>query len=490
MVVTSKRPAIPVPALRDRSAKRVSHQHQSRIQAHGEQLRAVDFFNVLTSAELLDRTEALMPEYRERHYPPTVVLSMFLRQALEQDRSCQKAVNSWIAQRVSEGLSSPSSCTGAYSRGRQRLPLEMVRALTQEVGKLLCEKAQASWRWHGRTVKLADGTGISMQDTPLNQASYPQPSSQAEGVGFPLMRMTGVICLASGAVLAGAIGGHSGAGNSELGLFGQLEGCLSAGDVLLADALYCNYFLIARMQALGVDVVFEQHGSRLTDFRSGERLGVRDHLVWWKKPKTRPQWMSAQEYAHYPERVRVREAKVGGRVLVTSMLEGGEVSKQALGELYKLRWNIELDFRNIKTTLGLEVLSCKTPQMSEKELWVYLLAYNLIRLLMAQAAVHAGVHPRQLSFKHTVQLWTEWVGQGLAAMGRVHQERLLQMIAQRRVGKRPNRIEPRARKRRPKSYAWLKVPRAKARRQIRSRGYLPNVQTHTNRPTAKAKHAK
>jgi hypothetical protein len=110
-----------------------------------------------------------------------------------------------------------------------------------------------------------------------------------------------------------------------LGLFRELEGCLSAGDVLLADALYCNYFLIARMQTLGVDVVFEQHGSRLTDFRCGERLGVRDHLVWWKKPKTRPQWMSKQEYANSPRRVRVREVKVGGRVLVTSMLEPGEL---------------------------------------------------------------------------------------------------------------------------------------------------------------------
>ena len=128
--------------------------------------------------------------------------------------------------------------------------------------------------------------------------------------------------------------------------------------------------------------------------------------------------------------------------------------------------------------------------MSETELWVYLLAYNLSRLLMAQAAVHAGVHPRQLSFKHTVQLWTEWVAQGLAAMGSTHQESLLRMIAQRRVGKRPNRIEPRARKRRPKPYPWLKVSRAKARKQIRRYGYLPNVQTYPHRATERAKRVK
>jgi hypothetical protein len=326
-----------------------------------------------------------------------------------------------------------------------------------------------------RTVKLSDGTGISMQDTPENQSSYPQPCSQAEGVGFPLMRLTGVICLSTGAVLDVAMGPHAGKASSELGLFRRLEKLFCAGDVMLADALYCNYFLIARLQALGVDVLFEQHGSRTTDFRRGERLGARDHLVCSSRPKIRPQWMSKREYASSPAQLTVREVKIGTRVLVTTMLAHRTVCKRALGALYERRWNIELDFRNIKTTLGLEVLSCKTPEMSEKELWVYLLAYNMIRLLMAQAAVQADVHPRQLSFKHTVQIWTEWVTQGLAGRAEAHDEILFRTIAQLRVGNRPGRIEPRARKRRPKSYQWLKVPRRKARRQIRLYGHLPNV---------------
>ncbi len=438
-------------------------------------MQATDFFNVLTGPQLLEKTEALLPEHRERQYPPTVTLSMFLKQALEQDRSCQRAVNGWIAQCVAEGLSPPSARTGAYSKARSRLPVQMVTALTHQVGGLLCEQAEAGWRWRGRTVKLSDGTGISMQDTRENQARYPQPGSQAEGVGFPLMRMTGVLCLSTGAVLDVAVGPHAGKGNSELGLFRRLEKIFCAGDVLLADALYCNYFLIARLQALGVDVLFEQHGSRSTDFRRGERLGARDHLVSWSRPKARPQWMSQREYAASPAQLTVREAKIGTRVLVTTMLAPRKVCKRELGALYERRWNIELDFRNIKTTLGLEVLSCKTPQMSEKELWVYLLAYNLIRLLMAQAALQAGVHPRQLSFKHTVQIWTEWVAQGLAGVAATHEEILFRTIAQRTVGNRPGRLEPRARKRRPKSYQWLKVPRRKARQQIRRYGHLPNV---------------
>jgi hypothetical protein len=437
-------------------------------------LQTADFFNLLTGSELLEKTEALLPEHRERQYPPTVTLSMFLKQALEQDRSCQKAVNGWIAQCVAEGLSAPSACTGAYSKARQRLPVQMVSALTHEVGDMLCRQSDRGWRWRGRVVKLTDGTGISMPDTPENQTCYPQHYLQAEGVGFPLMYLSGVICLSTGAVLEVATGPYSGKVAGELNTFRRLEHLFQAGDVLLADALYCNYFLVARLQALGVDILFEQHGSRVTDFRHGKRLGVRDHQACWIKPKKRPTWMSREEHRAAPSRLTVREVKVGTRVLVTT-LSHRTVSKRELNSLYQRRWNIELDFRNIKTTLGLDVLSCKTPQMCEKEMWVYLLAYNLIRLLMAQAALQSAIHPRQLSFKHTVQVWTEWVTRGLACEGSTNAQILFQTIAQLRVAKRPGRLEPRARKRRPKSYQWLKVPRQTARQQIRLLGYLPNV---------------
>lgn len=330
----------------------------------------------------------------------------------------------------------------------------MVTALTRESGRLLSTQAQRCWRWRGRAVKLADGTGISMPDSAENQGRYPQPSSQAAGVGFPLARLVGIVCLATGAVLEGAIGPHAGKGQSELDLF---------------RSLYCNYFLIATLQAAGVDVLFEQHGARITDFRRGQALAQRDHLVRWPKPKMRPEWMTQQQYETFPEELTVREVKVNGQVLVTTMLR--TVRKSELSELYARRWHVELDIRNIKTTLGMEVLRCLTPQMVEKELWVYLLAYNVIRLLMAQAARNAGVHPRELSFKHTVQMWTEWTAQTLQAHP-AHTAEFFRLIAQLNVGNRPGRIEPRARKRRPKSYPWLKVTRAEARRQIRTYGHL------------------
>jgi hypothetical protein len=456
--------------LRDRNAEFQSEQHRKHIGRRAGAIEAVDFFNLLTGPELLEVTESHLPEHRERLYPPTVVLSMFMRQALNVDGSCQKAVNGWAAQREAEGLGVQSVRTGAYCRARQRLPVTMVAALTQATGRLLSARGKARWRWRGRHVKLVDGTGISMPDTPENQAHYPQPSSQAAGVGFPLARVVGVICLATGALLDAAIGPHAGKGSSELGLLRRLGAAFSPGDVMLADAFYCNYFLIATLIGAGVDVLFEQNGARHTNFRRGTSLGRRDHLVRWPKPKNRPEWMTVQQYAHFAEELTVREVQVDGQILVTSLLDPRKVTKSELDQLYARRWHVELDLRNIKITLGVDVLRCLTPQMIEKELWVHLLAYNLIRVLMAQAALEAGVHPRQLSFKHTVQLWTEWTAHRLDLTA--DPATLFRLIAQPSVGHRPGRIEPRAKKRRPKSYPWLKIPRDQAREQVRRYGHV------------------
>ena len=455
--------------MRERNAEFRSEQQRKRVHRCAQGVETVDFFNLLTGPELLEMTESHLPEHRERLYPPTVALSMFMKQALNVDSSCQKAVNGWAAQRAAEGLHVQSVRTGGYCKARQRLPVAMVTALTRETGRLLSVGARRSWRWRGRTVKLVDGTGISMPDTPQNQASYPQPHSQATGVGFPLMRLVAVVCLATGALIDAAIGPHEGKGSSELGLLRGLGKSFSAGDLVLADALYCNYFVIASMLAAGVDVLFEQHGARMTDFRRGTSLSVRDHVVRLAKPQ-RPRWMTVPQYAEFAAAITVREVKVDGQVLLTSLLNPRNVNKGELHQLYARRWDVELDLRNIKTTLGVEVLRCQTPTMIVKELWVHLLAYNLIRLLMAQAALEVRVQPRELSFKHTVQLWTEWTAHRSGR--RAHTATLFELIGQRRVGNRPGRIEPRARKRRPKPYAWLKIPRAEAREHVRAYGHL------------------
>lgn len=363
--------------------------------------------------------------------------------------------------------------TGAYCRARQRLPLALVRELARETGRQLHAKAKPAWRWRGRAVKLVDGTGISMPDTQSNQARFPQPSSQARGVGFPLACLVAVICLATGAVLEAAVGSHGGKSTGELALFNDLRATFSPGDVMLADALYCNYWLIATMIAADVDVVMAQHGSRNTDFRRGKSLGKRDHLVTWPKPASRPAWMTREQYRAFPDELTMRESKRNHRIVVTTLLDVRQVSQQDLSALYAKRWNVELDLRHIKTTMGMDVLHCQSPQMNEKELWVHLLAYNVIRSLMARAACHAAADPRALSFKHTVQLWIAWVARGLSAT--LDQGRLFALIAQSRVANRPDRVEPRMRKRRPKSYPWLKKPRDTARDHVRAHGHPPRA---------------
>lgn len=454
----------------DRSAGFCLQQRCQGVRAEVGRSDALDFFNLLTHPELLQITEDLQPEHRERLYPPTLTLSMFLGQSLHADRSCQNAVNGWAIQRTVEGLDVHSVRTGAYCRARKRLPLAMVSGLARHSGRLLSAQATRGCNWRGRRVKLVDGTSIGMPDTVANQACYPQPHTQAAGLGFPLMRVVGLICLSSGALLEAAIGRYAGKGQSELSLFRSMLGALSAGEVLLGDALYCNYFLIALLQGAGVDVLFEQHASRHTDFRRGRKLGPRDHQVLWRKPE-RPDWMSAAQYAAMPERLSVRELKIRGRILVTTLLRPRTAPRTELAWLYQQRWNVELDLRNIKITLGLQTLSCKSPQMVQKELWVYLLGYNLIRMLLAQAAHQAGMLPRQISFKHAVQIWSHW----RPHLHRLTPQVLLRLIAQLRVGQRPGRIEPRARKRRPKHYAWLKVPRPKARWQLHIHGRLLNA---------------
>ena len=208
-----------------------------------------------------------------------------------------------------------------------------------------------------------------MPDTAENQERYPQPGSQGEGVGFPLARIVAVICLSTGAVMDAAMGPYAGNGSGELGLLRSISTAFSAGEVMLADALYCNYFLIATLLEAGADVLFEQNGARITDFRRGKRLGKNDHCVRWPKPPIRPQWMTQEQYDAFANEITVREVKTGGQVLVTTMLNHRKTQKAELSSLYGLRWNVELDLRNIKTTLGMDVLSCQTPQMNEKEMW-------------------------------------------------------------------------------------------------------------------------
>jgi hypothetical protein len=448
------------------------HQHQ-KIRHLAADSDSYTFFNLLTGPELFESVEDLLPEHRERLFPPTETLSLFLAQALSTDRSCQKAVNDSAVKRLVGGLPHCSTHTGGYCRARQRLSVELVATLARDSGRLIAGRMPPSWRWQGRPVKLVDGTTVTLPDTPQNQACFPQPRSQQPGLGFPLCRLVGLLCLGSGALLDAAIGPYHGKGSDEQSLLRTMLDRLNPGDVLVGDAYFATYFLLCTLQARGVDGVFEQYGARrrCTDFRRGQRLGTRDHLLTLEKPKRKPDWMSQADYDQAPNTLKVRELSTGSKVLVTTLLCQKQTPKPALKELYRNRWHAELDLRHIKSTLGMGQLSCKSPAMAEKELWVYLLAYNLIRLLMAQAAVRCGRAPRELSFKHTLQLWLAWEQSGLGRHPDEQLTVLFILISQQQVGKRPGRIEPRAVKRRPKPFPLLTQPRALARAEIMQHGH-------------------
>lgn len=445
---------------------------QQSITKHLEPLDSFSFFNLLTSPQLLSKIEELEPEFRERRFPPTETLSMFLSQVMNADRSCQNIVNVMAVKRLANGLPPHNTGTGSYCKARQRLPLSMVSELVRCTGQLITQELPTQWCWQGRPVKLVDGTTVTMPDTAKNQDVYPQQSSQKPGLGFPICRIVGILCLASGSVLNAAMGPYKGKGADEQTLLRDLLDSFEKGDILLGDAYYASYFLLAELQSRGIDAVFEQNGARKksTDFRQGKRLGAKDHLITYKKPKKKPDWMTDEAYQAAADTVTIRELKIDKKILVTTLLNSKEVSKKALKSLYKDRWHVELDLRHIKTTLGMEVFSCKSPEMVEKEMWVYFLAYNLVRLVMAQSAVSMDVLPRQISFKHTLQIWQAYRQQ----QGAIYGERLLvlcQLIAENCVGNRPGRVEPRAIKRRPKPYSLLMIPRDQAKESIKKHGH-------------------
>ena len=312
---------------------------------------------------------------------------------------------------------------------------------------------------------LADGSTVSMPDTTENQAEYPQPESQKPGLGFPLARIVVLISLFTGAVIDFAIGAYQGKKTGEHALLRQIIGSLSSGDVLIADHYYCSYFLIAMLMAVGVDVVFHIHASRKSDFRRGKRLGIKDHVIEWTKP-ARPDWMAQEIYDAMPETLTIRETKVGGRILIATFLNPKAVTRKELGELYKMRWIVEIDLKFIKQVLQMDILRCKKPEMVRKEIGVHLLAYNLIRTVMAQAASIYSIMPNTISFKGAVQALNGFRDKILFGaeerLSRLFDE-LLHTIAYHRMGNRPGRVEPREVKRRPKPYPRMTQPRAQAR---------------------------
>ena len=401
-------------------------------------------------------------------YKPAVTVWLFLSQCLSPDHSCREAVARLIAWRLAQGSSPCSADTGAYCTARNGLPEEVLHRLMRETGKEVEGESPEAWLWQGRRVRVVDGSTLTMSDTPENRAAYPQQKTQRPGCGFPIVRILVVFSLSVGTVLEAAIGKYQGKQTGENSLFRDLHDALAEGDVVLADRYFSGWSDLALLRQRGIDVVIRKHQARRTDFRTGRRLGKDDHRIFWSRPQ-RPTWMSASQYAPLPEALALREVRIrvpqkGFRtrslVVVTSLLDPKRYPREEIASLYRRRWEAELHLRSLKTVLPMDPLRCKTPERVRKEFYTHLLGYNLIRGVMAAAAFQSSQSPWEISFKGTLQTLDQLLP---ILTSRVESEAwcdaLLTAVATHRVGDRPDRFEPRLRKRRPKPYQHLRQPR-------------------------------
>ena len=411
---------------------------------------------------------------RESIYTPPTLFWGFLFQVLHPGMACQGVVakvRAWLIERPLNPKR-PSLGTAAYCQARSALSTQFVRAGFEALRTRLLAQAPEAWRWCGRQVKVLDGTSVSMPDTADNQRRWPQHPGQKQGCGFPVAKMLGVFCLSTGAWL-----GHTLAKwcSHDLSLWHQVSHLLKAGDVLLGDAGFCAWALMAELKARGVDTVFRLHQARSKDMRQGKALGRNQRLQLWDKPQSRPSkspWDAAM-WMLLPAQLKVRVIKVpiqrkGFRTqcvwVATTLTDATLYPLEQIAELYYRRWSIELFLRDIKTTLRMDVLRCKTADMVEKEIYMHATAYNAIRLLILHSAIEHTCELGRISFKGALDLVCQWLPKAASyadkprRLAQWHDE-LLEAIASVRNQARPGRLEPRAKKRRPKTHQLLTQPR-------------------------------
>lgn len=434
------------------------------------------FGRILTRDYVLQVLEDEGHAYRQRVFCPLVTLWAWLSQCLSQDKSLNEAVSRILAHRVATGLPACSAYSASYSEARGRFPLAVMERMAREVGRQVHDSADDAWHWRGREVFLADGTGLSMPDTPLNQLAWPQIKTVKAGVGFPVMRAVGLISLSTGAVVDFAFAPHEGKGTGEGALLRSLLPSANRGDIIVADRFYPAYRTVGAMMNAGIDIVAISHRHRKVDFADGIQLGEKDHIVEWQRPVARD-GLSREEVDSLPETVRVREFEItiedreGGfesAVIVTTITDP-DVPQDEISDLYWRRWNCELDFRSIKCSMHMDVLRCKTPEMVRKEIYAHLLAYNLLRGVMTDSAKKTGILPREISVKGTMQAVESFTPALMMTDARdVLYNAMLTTVSAHRVANRPGRLEPRVKKRRHGWRVMMTKPRDQYHRRLAS----------------------
>jgi len=412
------------------------------------------------------------PNSRERVFSRRRTFWCFLYQVLHPGCPCRKVVRHTRAFFRLHRLGHVAPGTSAYCQARRRLPLDTLTRLRHAVAaRVETLLPSAPGDWFGLHPKVIDGTSVTAPDTAKNQRAYPQSRSQKPGCGFPLLKWVGVFSLASGVLLDYVKGNKH---QHELALLRQLLDQFKPKDLALGDRGFCCYVLIALFLGRQVQSLFRLHQRRDADLRRGRRLGKHDRLFTWHQPAVKPRYLPNTLWKRVPEELSVRVLRFKLTVpgfrpeaitLVTTLTDARAYLAHELARLYARRWRIELWFRHLKTTLGMETLRGLTPRMLHKELEMYFIAYNLLRALMVEAAALYDVPVEQISFKGTVDATVEYSQALVQARSQKAQRELvadlLAVIAEDLVPERPGRCEPRAVKRRPKPYSLLNKPRCR-----------------------------
>jgi hypothetical protein len=433
---------------------------------------ALPFGNVLSAdhvRELFADSGVLFGTGENDLWSAGLTVWSFIGQVLQdgKQRSCNAAVTRAARYRIEHGLPPPSPDSGDYCRARQKLPVSVLKQLVREITEAMSSQNPAHWLWHGKAVKLVDGFTFTLPDTPQNQQAFPQAKTQAPGVGFPIARACAVLSLANACIEEVAFGPYAGKETGETALLRNVLDCFKPGDVLLADRYFCSFFMLAILKSRGVDVCMRLHQLRKIEPSKVQWLGDNDYIDTWYRPQ-RAKWMSQELYDSLPEHMPIRvvtfNAAANDRTeplyVVTTLVDPEAYPAGDIGQLYGYRWCVELDVFSIKTSLNLDHLRCKSPEMIGREVWTTLLAYNMVRRVCAQAAFVHEKLPRQMSFTVACNtLLSQWLMPPKESIRQELGTYNLFQIACNEVGNRPGRIEPRVIKRRPKPYKLMTMPR-------------------------------
>ena len=399
---------------------------------------------------------------RNRIFTPESTFFLFMWQILSMT-SCVEAVQRVLLRMSISGDRKASASSSAYCQARGRIPDALFEKILSDTACALEAKIAVDHLWHGKHVKVVDGTSISMPDTPENQTAYPQPGSQKPGCGFPMMRILAVFSLASGALLSCM---HGPLSDGENSLFKRITASFAAGDIILADRGFCSFALFAELIAMSVDAVIRMREKTIKNFEIIRKLGKDDCIIKWVRP------VSLRNEEQLPETLCLRMIKYRIRrpgfrtesvTVLTTLTDHIGFPAQEFAELYVRRWQVEINLKYMKNTLGMDILKCLSPEMIRKELAMHLIVYNLIRDLMFQAAAAHSVPPRSISFKYSMTIINQWTPYIFMCPAEEQRKlligKILLCIAKAKVPERPFRREPRAVKRRPKPYQLLTAPR-------------------------------